>query len=272
MHPKLTALFASCVMLFTGIAATQSQAETVWQSIKPAIFQDRVIHFGRTIVELKAPYRTADDRIIPIQVKSKLTDGRTIRSITLVADDNPMPVIAVLRLTNGAPQFNIGLNIRLDGTSMVRAVVEASDGSLYMAEKLIKTSGQGACASPPVSDLSKLSETLGKMRFSDVTAINSAAGYTSITRRGRLQLTHPNLTGLQMDQITLQHIPARYIDTMTVLQGDQQLFTVKSGITLSENPEIEFEYRFDGSSDITVLATDTDGTKFVSVFPIAPGS
>ncbi|MCP5081280.1 MAG: quinoprotein dehydrogenase-associated SoxYZ-like carrier [Alphaproteobacteria bacterium] len=247
-------------------------AESTWSAIKPAIFQERVIHHSRELIKLEAPYRTLDDRIIPIRVNTTLPGGRSIKSLTLIADDNPMPVIGVFRPASDVSSFGIGLNIRLDGTSIIRAVVETDDGSLYMTHKLVKTSGQGACASPPVSDLDKIDETIGQMAFNDVTSKGAATGFTSIARRGRLKLMHPNLTGLQMNQITLQHIPARYVDKLTVWQGKRELFSVESGITLSENPELEFEYRLDGSEDLTVEASDTEGTKFKSSFPLGPAS
>ena len=264
------ALAMACAATFAQTQAVR--AEDTWSAIKPAIFQERVIHHARELIVMEAPYRTLDDRLIPIQVRSSAPNGRSIKTLTLIADDNPMPVIGVFRPAEPVSKFGIGLNIRLDGTSNIRAVVETDDGALYMMKKLVKTSGQGACASPPVTDLDKIDETLGQMAFKDVTTKTASTGFTSIARRGRLKLMHPNLTGLQMNQITLHHIPARYIDKLTVWQGKRQLFTVESGITLSENPEIEFDYRLDGSEDITVEASDTDGTKFKSSFALGPAS
>lgn len=271
MHKTLSGLLAGAALLLGGTVA-DLRAESTWNAIKPAIFQDRAIHQSGDMIKLDAPYRTIDDRTIPIAINAQVSDGRSIRSVTLLADDNPMPVIAVLRLANGETRLNFRLNIRLDGTSPIRAVVETSDGALYMTEKLVKTSGQGACASPPVTDLDKITDTIGKMEFADVVTGASASGQTLINRRGRLKITHPNLTGLQMNQVTLQHIPARYIDTLTVWNGEKQLFTIESGITVSENPEIEFDYRLNGSSNLTVVATDTDGTRFKSVLPVGPSS
>ncbi len=260
------------VVLFSGGAAQDARAESSWDAIRPAIFSERPIHVARDIVRVFAPYRTFDDRIIPISVKSEVSGDLTIKSLTLVADDNPMPVIGIFRPAGSSKTFNVAMNIRLDGTSSVRAVVETSDGALYMAKSLVKTSGQGACASPPVTDLKTIDKTLGQMEFKDVTPVQTAGNFTSLVRRGRVKLTHPNLTGLQMDQITLRHIPARYVNTLTVSQGKQRLFTLESGITLSENPEIEFDYRLNGAASITVQATDTDGTKFERTFPLGPGS
>lgn len=273
MNRKSISLALALAATFTFGQTGPGWAETTWSAIKPAIFQERVIHHSRDLVKMEAPYRTLDDRVIPIRVTSSVPAGRTIKSLTLIADDNPMPVIGVFRPASDVSRFDIGLNIRLDGTSNIRAVVEADDGSLYMTKKLVKTSGQGACASPPVSDMDSIDETLGQMAFKDVTAkAGSSTSFTSIARRGRLKLMHPNLTGLQMNQLTLQHIPARYVDKLTVWQGKRQLFSVESGITLSENPELEFEYRLDGSSDLTVEASDTEGTKFKRSFPLGPAS
>ena len=75
-----------------------------------------------------------------------------------------------------------------------------------------------------------------------------------------------------MDQITLQHIPARYISKVEIREGDQPVLTVESGIALSENPEIEFDYTLNGSDTLSVFARDTDGTEFRREFSLGTGS
>ena len=265
---------AAAALLAPLVSLNSFAAEPVWDEIKPAIFGDRAIHRGNPAnVVLTTPYRSSDDRIVPVAVNAQFADGRTVRAVTIVIDENPMPVSAVFRFDNPRNSVAIAANMRFNGPSPIRTIVEASDGKLYMTESYVKTSGLGACASPPVSNPTEALASLGQMELSHPEAtIETGRNATQLTQKARLAIKHPNLTGLQMDQITLQYIPARYISNIEVQQGDELLFTVESGIALSEDPEIEFDYRLNGSGPISVYVKDTDGTEFRQEFPVGTGS
>ena len=80
-------------------------------------------------------------------------------------------------------------------------------------------------------------------------------------------IRHPNYSGLQRDQVTQLFIPAHFIDHMEVWQGEDLLFTMDGGISISENPVFRFSYSDNGSANLTVKATDTEGNIFNSVLP-----
>ncbi len=86
---------------------------------------------------------------------------------------------------------------------------------------------------------------------------------TQANRLSRVQLMirHPNYSGLQMDQITRLYIPAKFVDKIEVKQGDDLVFAMEGGISLSEDPAIQFSYEPTGK-EIHVDAGDTDGRKF----------
>ncbi len=74
-----------------------------------------------------------------------------------------------------------------------------------------------------------------------------------------VMIKHPNNTGMQMDQETHLYIPARYIETLRISQGDELIFAVTGGISISENPNFRFDYIADGSGKVDVSASDTKG-------------
>ena len=80
-------------------------------------------------------------------------------------------------------------------------------------------------------------------------------------------IRHPNNSGLQMDQVTMLHIPAHFVDKIEVKRGSDMVLTVEGGISLSEDPNIRFFYNAAGSGDFTVNATDTEGQKFSHTWP-----
>ncbi|HSM39332.1 MAG TPA: quinoprotein dehydrogenase-associated SoxYZ-like carrier [Afifellaceae bacterium] len=264
-------VLAAAMLLFSMTANGALAGEAAWADIKPAIFGDRAILPATPgMLAMTTPYRSEDDREVPVAVSASFVDGRTVRTVTVVIDENPMPVSAVFRFDAPRRSVSIATRMRFDGPSPIRTIVEASDGRLYMSESYVKTSGLGACASPPVNNPEDALARLGDMEL--VHGKAPSGNMSSATRTARLKIMHPNLTGLQMDQITLQHIPARYINTIEVREGDEPVLTVESGIALSENPEIEFDYPLNGAETLSVYAKDTDGTEFRHDFPVGTGS
>lgn len=267
--------FTFCTITVAAIFNTASiqtakatEAKTYWQELKQVIYKDRVILPSKGELTLEAPYRAKDDRRVPVTIKSKFIDGRTIKKITLIIDDNPMPVSAVYNMKAPRKSASFSSFMRFNGPSPLRAIVEASDGKLYMVEKYVKTSGLGACAAPPIGDPKELMAGIGTMKLQPVKPYENVRKATQIKRSAHLTIKHPNLTGLQMDQITLQYILARFVKTIDVSHGDTPLFSLTSSISFSQNPELTFDYLYNGSEDITVKLVDTDEATFKQVFPV----
>ena len=242
-----------------------------WDDLKPAIYGSRIIHDGKGMVTLHAPYRADDQRTVPISASVTLTEGRKLKSVTFIVDEDPVPVAAVFHLDGKRERIAIGANLRLNGPSPVRVVVEDSQGELYMSEALVKVSGLGACASPPITDQEIASKNLGRMNFADVTELSHGAQATSVSHRARLEIQHPNNSGMQMNQITLLYIPARYIESVQISQGDTRVLDMEGSISLAENPVVEFDFRMGGTGPFEVVAKDSDGTLFQHKFEILQG-
>ncbi|MEO1533416.1 MAG: thiosulfate oxidation carrier protein SoxY, partial [Pseudomonadota bacterium] len=135
-----------------------------WADLKAEIYGEREIAPALGQVVLEAPKRSADDRRVPIEVAARLRDGTAIRRVTLIIDENPMPVSAQFEFPEPRSAVRLGVDMRMNGPSPVRAVVETVDGRLLMTERLVKTSGLGACASPPVGDPAAAIAGIGQMQ------------------------------------------------------------------------------------------------------------
>jgi sulfur-oxidizing protein SoxY len=70
---------------------------------------------------------------------------------------------------------------------------------------------------------------------------------------------------MQMDQITRMYTPAWYVTSVRVLQGDDALFSMENGISLSEDPTIRFSYAADGRP-VRMEAKDSRGGVFSQSF------
>jgi sulfur-oxidizing protein SoxY len=183
-----------------------------------------------------------------------------------------MPVAAAFRFADQRDRAALSIDIRLDHASPLRVVVEADNGALYMIEKFVKASGAGVCAAPPAGDPVLAAATMGEMKLTDLTGPDAAVGATRLHRSAQLDIRHPQLTGMQMNQITMLYTPMRFVSAVEVRQGDDMIFTLEGSMTLSENPRIAFDYKINGASVIVVRTTDTSDAVWTKEFPVGSSS
>ena len=81
-------------------------------------------------------------------------------------------------------------------------------------------------------------------------------------------IRHPNYSGMQRNQVTNLFIPAFFVHELEVFQGDERLFRMEGGISISEDPVFRFSYTPNGAEQFRVRAVDTDGSVFEQVFDI----
>src|ERR1700685_3536529 len=124
--------------------STQPSEET-WNSIKGDIFKDRPILDGSGLVILDAPRRAEDAAVVPIGMRVNFApdDKRTLRSLTLVIDENPAPVAGTFTIGPRSGVTSISTRIRVNSYSYVRLVAELSDGKLYGVTTFVKASEIG---------------------------------------------------------------------------------------------------------------------------------
>src|ERR1700738_1364484 len=149
-------------------AATVGQdqpSEETWNSIRDDIFKGRPILDGSGLVVLDAPRRAEDAAIVPIGMRVNLAgdDKRTLRSLTLVIDENPAPVAGTFTIGPRSGVTSISTRIRVNSYSYVRLVAELSDGKIYGVKIFGKPSG--GCSAPAASNADASKSALGQMKF-----------------------------------------------------------------------------------------------------------
>lgn len=236
--------------------------ESAWPAIRDQLFAGQPILTAGGVIALDAPYRTTNDARTVLGATLEAPEGAMIAGVTLVIDENPMPVSAVVRLEQPQARFRFGTTVRVNGPTPVHVIAEMADGRLFGAETFVKTSGQGACAAPPGTDPEKALATLGDItigvaadRGDGLDLADYLAGQTEMS----VGISHPSHSGLQMDQITLLFIPMRYIDRVEVAVDGAGFASVTGSISLSENPEMTLTIPA-GTRSIGVTMTDTEGT------------
>lgn len=246
-------------------------AGATWDGLKTEVYGARPILPGAGIVTLKAPSRPEDQRAVPISVDADFRDGRTVKAVTFVVDENPSPIAAAFNFQQPREHVTLAAKFRLNAQTEVRAVVEASDGRLYMVSQLVKfAGGQAACSAPPSGDPKEIAENMGKMKLAQETASGAVA--TSINHHVRLDISHPNHTGMVLDQQTLLYVPLKMVTDVDVTVGDDPVFQMTGSITLAQDPSIEFDYKANGADKLVAHVKDSDNSEWSQAFPIGQGS
>lgn len=259
-------LAAAAVALIGRHAGAQApQQQDSWPALSGQIFNDRVVQDGGDVLAVDAPYRAEDAAVVPVGIRSLLSDGdtRRITGITLVIDENPSPLAAVFAFGATGGIRSLSTRVRIDSYTNVHAVAELSDGQLFAAQRFVKAAG--GCSAPAVKQDAD-SIPLGTMRFRQFPAV---PGTGANTREAQLMIRHPNYSGMQMDQVTRLYVPAHFVKSVRIWQGEELLMSIEGGISISENPEFRFDYRPNGAATFKAAMEDSEGQSFRQEWPAA---
>lgn len=246
--------------------APQLVESLAWEDLRPNLLGDTALAPGTPPFEVEAPARANDAATVPVVIRQ--TDGAaTIRGLTVVVDENPAPVAAEIAFGPGMGAIDFELRVRVDKYSNLRVIAE-TDAGTFMTGRFVKASG--GCSAPASRDPAQALAEAGEMRLRDYGAVGPEM--SGGRREAQLMIRHPNYSGLQRDQITQLFVPANFIDHLEVWQGDDMLFTVEGGISISENPVFRFAYLDNGAPAFRVRATDTGGKVYERILPKTPAS
>ncbi len=213
------------------------------------------------MVALDAPVTADDASLVPITVRVPPEVKQALKSMTLIIDKNPSPVVATFTFGPAAGtggERSISTRVRIDNFSHVRAILETEDGTLHMASKFVQAAG--GCAAMQAKDPDTENEGLGKMLVKTFPPALSTAPLFE----GQVMLKHPNSNGMQLDIGTGGTIPARFVKEMTVKRGRDLVFRMESSFSISTNPNFRFTFGRGGDNELDVAITDTDGTVFTA--------
>lgn len=257
-----------CLALL-GLVATSAaaqQAPDSWGDIKKQMFKDAAIAEDNTFVSINAPPRAEDAALTPVTMSVHMPkgDARRVVKLSLVIDENPVPLAGAFTLGPKADVTSIATRVRVNAYTNMRLIAELSDGSLHMTKAYVKAAG--GCSAPATKSLDAANKELGKMKLRVIA--DAAPGRGDFV----VMLRHPNNSGLQMDQITRLYTPARYVDHLAVYQGDNLVFSVEGGISISEDPNFRFDFARGGAKTLRVEASDIDNAHFHAAWPLDGGS
>jgi len=258
---------AAAVALALGgaLAAQAAPTDEFWPSLKRDFFASREIVENSDFIALEAPLKAEDAALVPIKIAIRTPpgDARRVVKMSLLIDENPVPLAGVFTLGAKSEVVEIATRVRVNADTFVHLVAELSDGALVEAKRYVRAAG--GCSAPSVKNFDDPDHPLGKLKFHMLPDI--VHGH----REAVVMIQHPNFTGMQMDERTHDYTPARYVDHFAVYQGEDLVFSVDGGISISEDPNFRFAFAVDPNSTLKVEAGDIAGGRFGYSWPIVGG-
>jgi sulfur-oxidizing protein SoxY len=240
------------------------EANPVWQKVRASLFQARPIAAATDdVISLEAPTRAEDAAIVPIAIRTRLSQAaaRRIDKVYLIIDNNPSPISAIFQFTPLSGRADIETRVRIDEYTHVRAIAETNDGKLYMTTRFLKAAG--GCSAPPGKDAQSALASLGRMKF----RVEAAPGATGAAREpvlAQLMISHPNNSGLAMDQVSRLFTPAHFVRTVKISYAGQPVMSADVDFSISENPNFRFYFVPTGDGELKAEVIDSNDLRFES--------
>jgi len=251
-HRGRAALPALSLLALLGAALASGETESppagAWNSLRSQFYGDREIGIvDQAFMSLEAPASTPDPSATPLTVRFGDSAIGHVKQLRVIIDNNPSAVASTFDFANGARVAEIGMRVRIDRWTSVRAIAETSDGRLQMRSVWVNASG-GCSAAPTAA----AGGTLGEIRFRN----------TPDGRSLQVGIRHPNYSGFQIDPVSGNPIPPHYVSHIRFSAAGATLVDVDAGIALSENPTLRIASDTALPEPLTVEVIDSKDAHF----------
>ena len=255
-------------LAWSGAAWTQNldpEASAIWQKVRADLFSGLPIGSADNVVVLETPKRAEDAAVVPIAIRAQFpqSKNRYVEKVWLIIDNNPSPIAAVFHFTPESGRADIETRVRVEQYTYIRAIALTNDGELHMATSYVKASG--GCSAPSSKDAEAARASIGKMRLRVDNAL--AVGRPALAQ---LMISHPNDSGLAMDQLTRTYAPPHFVRNIEVRYGGMLVLSAEVDFSISENPNFRF-YFIPGSGDeLEAKVVDNQDLEFTANLRLDP--
>ncbi len=245
-------LLVMLCLVMPGLSYAVKDEKTWNQVLQKQYFADKSIADGEGVIQLTTPVRAEDPALVPIKVTANFTQTKDkyIKRMLLLIDNNPVPMIGEFEFTPESGKADIAMRVRVNTYSYIRAIAEMNNGDLFMVKKFVKASG--GCSAPIGADYDAAMQRLGKMKFRLDEEIKNGQ-----PTMAQLLISHPNVTGMQMDQVTRFKRRAHFIKHINVTFNDKPILTAKTDIAISSDPNFRFYFVPNEEGELKAEFTDT---------------
>ncbi len=177
------------------------------------------------------------------------------KNFVLIIENNPIQQAMAIKPYR--PIEALGMNIRLEDDSPVRAAVLGDNGVWYVGSKMVFVASAGGCSTPACDPSVEICETgtIGKIA---VKQYEREAG----AERIKLKITHPMETGFVTD-LQGEIIPEYFVKNIHVDDNQGPIADITTFAALSSDPVILLDLPKKGQS-VRIHAKDSLGLEFFS--------
>ena len=262
---KISLSFILIFFNLSAFAKDKLPKPITWNTnVKQLLYdEDEQILDGSSFMSLETPYRALDAAMVPITIKF-LKDQRKhdfIKSIVIVVDENPSPVVGKFSFTPKTGNASFSTRVRVDKYTYVRVIAEKNNGQKFMISNYVKAAG--GCSAPSLADMDAVMARIGKMKMKFI----ETSPYSNKINKARFLISHPNYSGLQFNQLTRSEIPAHFVNYVKIEQDGELIWEAQPDISLSEDPSFTFNYINTGGT-LRVSVKDSEGKIFNKEFSL----
>lgn len=231
-------------------AAEAQQADPMksdmWETIRAEHLDDGAVVFDDSI-RLMMPERVETAFSVPMVAKF-VGDLDDVEEFVVIVDNNPIQ--GVVRMTPYRSIESVGLDMRLERSTPVRAAARTADGVWHVASTFVTVMTQGGCSSPnPEVGESEL----GAIAAKTFDRIGGAS-------RLKFRINHPMDTGFAT-QADGTPIPAYYIESMTIADESGPIADLHTSAAMASDPTIILDLP-ERRQSVRIDARDSEGLQF----------
>ena len=251
-------------------SAESPESSAIWQKVRASLFQSRPIATVTSTASdgmllLETPVRADDAAVVPIAIRTRAPQagGKRIDKVYLIIDNNPSPISAIFQFTPLSGRADIETRVRIDEYTHVRAIAETSDGQLFMTTRYLKAAG--GCSAPPGKDAQAALASLGRMKFRIEPGTNANLSGDPKGNQpvlAQLMISHPNNSGLAMDQVSRLFTPPHFVRQVRITYGGELVMSADVDFSISENPNFRFYFLPKGGGELKAEVIDSNDLKF----------
>jgi len=257
----MLAMFA----LVSPVSMAEEKSEVgLWESfIKDKYFKGVEIIEDKTVIELTTPYRAEDAAVTPVSITAQIPQTKDvfIEKVYIFVDKNPQPLVGTFTMTPEMGKADLAMRVRVNEYTNVRAVAVLNSGEHHMVTNFVKA--QGGCSAPLGADLAAAMARVGKMKFRTIE--KSEEGYNL----SQYMVSHPNITGMQLDQRTRLIAPAHYVKKIAISYNGKPILTAEVGFSVSADPSFRFFFKPEDKGTVTATVSDSKGGEWTEEFDVA---
>lgn len=231
--------------------------------LRDAYFKDVNLIEDKTVVDMKTPYRAEDAAVTPVSITAQFDQSpeRYIEKLYVIVDNNPQPLVGTFEFTPDTGKADIALRVRIDRYTNIRAVAVLNNGEHHMVTNYVKASG--GCSDPFGGDIYDALKHAGKMKFKTVGEVLADS-----TQLGQFAVSHPNFTGMSINQRTGNIVPPHYINRVTLTYNGKLVMKANTGISISQDPSIRFYFKPEAGGKLRADVEDSKGAKWTEEFDV----